>query len=458
MAISNNGADMDLLLPSDAVILTQGRTGEEPFMVGAVSTAEIFTTVVIKSLPTFGTLLTTTDMSGESLPIVKGDNLTVPEGDAGVNISYEAINPFYFSVPRSQSLTAFYFTSDSFIYLTESRHVATGELVKSRTVTKRIDVRNVNHAPVLNVPYQAFNLTAPEYIQDSPFAIINGIAVHDVDNNVNKVRVDVSATNGTLSINNEFRSLADFDCRSSQGWQCQGRGVQDQSMTFLADPSHVEYILHDLRYTSFDISNSDVISLRILDGIGPDCLGDDEQAFGVSVDGNLYSSIQPSTCFRVYGEMYVAGQTSIPVQEGCFWELHCWDWRFVGIVVGYNVAGFVGFCVLGCYIVKLLEWCCGRVSGSNVMHENKDNETVEVPIIGNTLVVGDMEDGGFLESHDIYLHDDGDIGDAASEGAVETDGDTKSCENLVGDEGIYRDIIDSGKDDDDSMERDEGAI
>ena len=377
---------LDDLLPPEAVVLTQSRTVEEPFVIRALPTAKVLTRAIIKSLPTYGTL-TATSLANKSLPL--NFTFTMASGDKAIVLSYEPNHSSYFSVPRSRSLTAANYKSDSFIYLVDVRTEVTNELIASRMMTQRIDVRNVNHAPILTVPNQAFNLSPPAFIHDAPFAVVNGIHVDDADNNVNKIRVDLSAENGTLSMNDKWRSLANFDCSSVQGWQCHGDGLQDRYMTFLSDPSHVSFILNDLRYTSFNISNNDVIVVKVFDGIGRDCLGYDEQTFGVGVDGKLYSSIQ-TTCFAVHGEIRI--NSPLEPVEGCFWELDCWDWRFVGIIVGYNIAGVVGFCVVGCYFIKLLEWCCGRARGRDVtqddeiISEAKRSKVVEVPVSGPILV------------------------------------------------------------------------
>ena len=111
--------------------------------------------------------------------------------------------------------------------------------------------------------------------------------------NVDKVRVSVWANNGSLYLNQDFLSLADFvKCASRyvyanvSNWRCTGRGRSDRNMTFVAQPDDVSKLLNGMVYAPYFGNNDDYINIQIFDGQDGDCLVDDEHVkYGNKVSG-----------------------------------------------------------------------------------------------------------------------------------------------------------------------------
>jgi hypothetical protein len=181
---------------------------------------------------------------------------------------------------------------------------------------------NVNHRPSLLIPAISVTLTTSPL--GSPFAVIDGIEVIDVDDDVNVVRINVWSDNGQLKLNDKYRSLAHFESCSRRwefDWRCQGDGVNDRNMTFVAKPSHVGLILADLEYTSFLDKTEDKVTVQVFDGIGGQYISQVEQAYSDGPNGVHYSSVQDG-CSGVSGSVEIlvspeqAGGTGGDIDSG----------------------------------------------------------------------------------------------------------------------------------------------
>jgi hypothetical protein len=283
----------------NSVVLVQGRTEDTPFSIGGVDESNTNRTmqIVIKEPPRYG------DLYANERILEEGSVIQVPEGESRVLVSYQSTNEFYFTLPSSSSSNAIPYAGDKFEFMIESIHPVTGEPLNSnytRPVTQRIEVLNVNHRPSLILPVPFVTLTPP-LPHLSPSAVFEGIKVEDADNDVNDIRVTIGAENGVLTINEKDRSLADFaSCneRYESEWRCQGDGVSDRKMTFLTKPSNLEAILSGLKYTSYFQNMDDKLTVQVFDGIGGDCISQEEQAFSVGPNLTSYSSVQDG-CYGI---------------------------------------------------------------------------------------------------------------------------------------------------------------
>jgi hypothetical protein len=150
---------------------------------------------------------------------------------------------------------------------------------------------NVNHRPTLVIPQAPITLSTSSL--GSPFAVIEGIEVIDIDDDVNVIRINVWSDNGKINLNAKYRSLADFaSCKGrwQYDWRCQGDGINDRNMTFLAKPSHVGFILADLEYSSFADNAEDKLFVQVFDGIGGECISQDEQSVHYSSEVACYEA------------------------------------------------------------------------------------------------------------------------------------------------------------------------
>lgn len=91
--------------------------------------------------------------------------------------------------------------------------------------------------------------------------------------NIDRIRVDLWATNGTLTLgfdDGSLLGLADFvSCadRTYSGWQCK---VGDRNLTFVTEPNHAAHSLEYLEYTALNWNTEDkIVALRFDSNGGP---------------------------------------------------------------------------------------------------------------------------------------------------------------------------------------------
>ncbi|MCT7966819.1 DUF4347 domain-containing protein, partial [Laspinema sp. D1] len=143
-----------------------------------------------------------------------------------------------------------------------------GALTDTKTVP--ITVNPVNDAPVLTLPTnqavnQSINLSIP------------GISVADVDAGTQPLRVNLSATNGFLTLNN-FLNLTFVN----------GDGTGDQAMSFTGTLAEVNSALNSLTYQSgANYSGADTINITVND------LGNTGKVGPLEVAGNIPITVNP---------------------------------------------------------------------------------------------------------------------------------------------------------------------
>ena len=171
-----------------------------------------------------------------------------------------------------------------------------------------VHVLHVNHKPTLSAPNATIQMPSNTNNNNNPLTtplhVVTGdFTVSDpFDFDLDRVRIDVSCQAGQLTLNPTYRYLADFDScrhRSLSNWQCTGTGAQDRRLIFLALPTDVHLILHNLQYQAFAPGTADVIHVRVFDGMSaPEddsplgCLYKSEHdAYSVGSLGNRFTTI-----------------------------------------------------------------------------------------------------------------------------------------------------------------------
>lgn len=180
-------------------------------------------------------------------------------------------------------------------------------LASSETIEQELIAVHVNHVPLLRTPTHAvISEDQPTGLGARPCLYLEGIQLlDDLDFNIDRVRVDLWAYNGTLSISNLDR--ADFSsCRSSErqallgstNWGCFGDGVANRNLTFVATPDDVTWILSRVNYSGFYWGQEDQVVIRIYDGVDGSCLSQKEHRLVPYHDGH-YHTIHNNDCFEV---------------------------------------------------------------------------------------------------------------------------------------------------------------
>ena len=345
--------------PLDGLVLVQGRTEETPFTVGGVVATSNDRTIklTVLAVPAHGALVT---IDEQTLQV--GSTLTMPFGESRIPVTYKSANSFFFSLPEP-SLDS---SPDEFSYKLEAYDPRTGELIgssgpESFPVIQTIHIQNVNHPPQLLVPQASVQQTQ-SLESGKHVAIISGIEVRDSDKDINVVRVDLGVESGTLTLNAQFRDLADFDsCRLRwlQGWRCVGSGSNNREMTFLARPSHVKSILTEMEYVSIFQYNDDSLFVSIFDGLGGDCIADSEQAYSTaslgpefirypSLQGGCYSQHATIDIVALSRDYNDEGSVDKPINRA----------TTLGWAI-YIIIGLVAFLVVG-FFLRILFFGSGR--------------------------------------------------------------------------------------------------
>lgn len=286
---------LHLVASADSVTVVQGRPS--PIDLGGLnrSTADFSVQLEITSLPRFGHII------GDDGPIADvGSRVPLPFASKKASLFYRSWSDDLFTSPRaSYSGEDLNLTPEVLGYRLVALDRKDGALLGwSDEVKKEITIRHVNHPPTLVLPKTAI-VSADKAlgVTARPIAMVGGVSLDDPDRNVDRVRVDILALNGTLAIQN-YRDLADFDPRTVPGqpaWQCHGDPDGSTSMTFLAEPTSASLILSSAKYEGFYWNQEDSIVIRIYDGSGGPCLEDSE---------HKYNSIRDS-CFEIVATITV---------------------------------------------------------------------------------------------------------------------------------------------------------
>ena len=271
----------------DTTILVQGRTDDLAFPIGGFNASKPggwHIVVEITSLPVSGSLRSVHGPvlnPGFRIPLVGESTRTL--------VLYDAYTPDFFTVPSSSySGIDLNVHPEVFMYRIIAIDAKQGDIVlgTSQEVTKRIHVVHVNHPPKFQ-PLSSVRVeqdtSETKGFRSRPKAKITGLQLLDSDENIDRVRVDVWASNGTITVRDDYQTLADYtSCadRTFSPWQCFGDGSADRNMTFLAEPDDAASILSNLQYNAFFWDNHDLVVVRVFDGVGGPCL--DEQEHNLS--------------------------------------------------------------------------------------------------------------------------------------------------------------------------------
>jgi len=290
-----NREPLHLVASAEVVTVIQGQSSS--FSVGGFnqSMPEYEMWVEILDLPSHGTMLS------EKGPIRDTGTRILLQGSSNqVSLFYRPLSNEFFTSPKTtfggKELNV---VPDSVKFRLVATGVNDGKILGwSEAVQKDINIQHVNRPPTLEVPRTA---VIPEDQSSSfggyPIAYIQDALLEDPDMNVDRVRVDIWATNGTLALL-DYAALADFAPRrhrNDPSWQCHGDPNGSRNMTFLAEPDSVTQLLSSLQYEGFFWDQGDIIVIRIYDGSGGACLDEDEHSRGTIFDG----------CYEIVAEIKV---------------------------------------------------------------------------------------------------------------------------------------------------------
>jgi hypothetical protein len=382
----------------DAVRTVQGRP--VALTVGGnsnVSTPHWDIMVEMTSLPRHG-VLSLMDGRKISLP---GERLPLDQAQSRTQITYRQHDDAFFTTPTHSFYGRLIFppdvnatnddvaeqtrglaSSESFTY----RLVAVDKIDSSKLlgwsdpIVQDVHIVHVNHPPYLESPeVVSVPDRQPAEVGSRPWAALNNAVLHDdADHNIDRVRVDLWVSNGTLSIESEeIRQMADFESCSSRlfetpessleeesllplsPWSCFGDGLTDRNMTFLATPDNVSTILSNIRYQAFFWDQEDAIILRIFDGVGGPCLREEEHLSGRLrpswnvTDGSMdYYSTAHESCFSIavaiqippLRQTFSAGDVGV---RGLFKEL--FDFK------GFGIPDLIFWI---CFVCSVMACCC----------------------------------------------------------------------------------------------------
>lgn len=280
--------------------------------------------VEISMLPRFGSLYASEILTEETLlgnqSLLSLDNL-----NRTTTLWYHPDREDFFNAPSF----AFNGTSlapqrESFSYrivavaggtdLGSSSVVAASEVVEQEVI-----VIHVNHPPELKAPQQIrVDEEQPTGVGARPRAHLDAVQVLDAaDYNIDRIRVDLWARNGTLVIDEDYLSLADFaSCRAAErlallgsgavSWGCHGNGVANRNMTFVAIPDDVSQILSHVQYHGFHWNQEDEVVIRLYDGVDGPCLSQEEHRRVQYPDQrSKYHTIHNEECFEVVARVQI---------------------------------------------------------------------------------------------------------------------------------------------------------
>jgi len=191
------------------------------------------------------------DIENPTVPMKESDILSqrssFPYNEAA-KLLYKSI-PGWFSIPDSMANgTLLRIRQDSFTFKTIALD-ADGQLGQdaSLPVEHIVQVMNVNDPPVFDVSETQLTvhatsslLSEDDFCWDLPkretcFCAVQlrNVSLIDSDLNVDRIRIDISANIGFLSLNADDLQLADFNtCINRTGhWNCEGSGTNDQKVS-----------------------------------------------------------------------------------------------------------------------------------------------------------------------------------------------------------------------------------
>ncbi len=239
---------------------------------------------VISSTPSYGNLIdpsTNEVLNVGDSPVGRS---TAPYAQ-GVEVIYQPMKN-YFSKPITRwNGTSIDLQSDQFSYYAA---VSDNLLARAQETTEEIEVTNVNDRTEISCPLDTFYVNALSVVglsrmagsEDNNSVQISGFSIEDVDLGLDPVVASVSAEFGVITLNADHLSKLDFNsqtyCLGQQNWSCEGSGLSDKSMTFIADPYDIQMALNNMTYKGFDPGATDYISITIYDGASGNCLENEQ--------------------------------------------------------------------------------------------------------------------------------------------------------------------------------------
>jgi hypothetical protein len=156
---------------------------------------------------------------------------------------------------------------------------------ESDEILQTVTIRNVNQPTYVNYTHQApytdgnIEIYAFSYAYDNKYATslsLDGFSIIDIDHDVDVVKVEVSASTGYFTLNENFIDDLDFNsqryCKSNAYWHCEGSGYSDHHAVFVATPSAALKALNGLDYQNPHKNVVDMLKVTIYDGVGDGCL------------------------------------------------------------------------------------------------------------------------------------------------------------------------------------------
>ncbi|KAL3945771.1 MAG: hypothetical protein SGBAC_000160 [Bacillariaceae sp.] len=282
-----------------------------------MSTSEYVVAIEILSLPSAGTIL---DDDG---PITEvGTRIQLPKASEKTVLMYRAHSDDYFTCPGlSYSGQDLGLKPDVFEFRMVALDRDNGEVIGwTETAQKEINIQHVNQPATLVLSKSATLTAVQNYDSIGPIATIDAIQLEDPDLNVDPVRVDIWASNGTITVRDHYE-LADFEFSSASSetsWHTHGNPAGSQHMTFVAEPDDVALILSSIQYQGFHWGQEDWITIRIYDGVGGACLSRADRKYDSDSDD----------CFHIRARVFVpAAQwmpTTLPFEIGNTSQFNIW--------------------------------------------------------------------------------------------------------------------------------------
>ncbi len=238
---------------------------------------------VISSVPSYGNLIDPSTMEVLNAGDSTAGQSTAPYSQ-GVELFYQPTDN-YFSKPAVQwNGTAIDLQGDRFSYYAA---VSYNHLIRAAETTEEIEIINVNDPTEISCPLEAFHVTAmgaglsgmsgPEEERN---ATISGFTIVDIDLGLDPIVASISVDYGIITLNPDYLSKLDFNsqtyCLGPQNWTCEGSGLSDKTMTFVADPYNVQMALNNMVYRGFNPGVTDYITITLHDGVKENCLENEQ--------------------------------------------------------------------------------------------------------------------------------------------------------------------------------------
>ena len=355
--------------PFPGILLTQGSSA--PISVGASEDSNITNAlwdvlVELVDLPKYGSLVYYYNETNITARV--GDRFLIEEGMLRTQLEYRNLQEDYFSVPKHSYHGAVLPMADlpgeSFSYRLIATKKIRGKMLlvddfasilvvlgESEPVRQELTIVHKNHPPALvGVPEEVLQPEwQPSGMGARPWATLgsNVVLNDEMDHDIDRVRLDLWAYEGTLTIDLEItliQAIAEITACSNPkpttgllggDWVCDG--INDRNMTLMATPTDISIILSNLKYNALHWDRSDSVVLRIHDGCPEE--NDYQQQMTTIRD----------ECFSIVTSVEVP-PLSKPVggpSERNLWRDHKWFW--ISLVVFLIIISTCCCCAISCW-------------------------------------------------------------------------------------------------------------